>query len=146
MFFKSKKNAAEYDAQTAIYFLRTALVIQSALYKEYGREDLAVEIEYRGLSESQHPKFDEVPVANRPYVFITNTEREDKQETEVYRLNVDAINITFPSIAFNPTGSNEHWCVQALCDDIVTRSVVIANDRTSERMLMRLISTINALI
>lgn len=146
MFFKSKKNAAEYDAQRAIYFLRTALAIQNALYKEYGRDDLAVEIVYADLQESEFPEGDTVPVLNRPYIYITNTERDDDQETETFRLNIDEIFISFPSVIGKDKGMDERWHVRASNDCIMTRSVAIANDTTSDRMLMRLITTVNALI
>lgn len=146
MFFKSKKNAAEYDQQTATYFIRLALVLQSTLYRDYGRDDLAVEVEYSGMLEEQYPKDKEVPDSNRPYIVITNVEREDKQETEDFRLNVDSVAIAFPSVISDLSDPDEHWYVQASNDDIMTRNIKIANDTISDRMLLRLATTVNALI
>jgi len=146
MYFKSKKNAAEYDQQTAKYFIRMALALQTAMYKQYGRDDLAVEIEYSGLTESQHPAEDSVPDDNRPYIVITNTERED-EHTQGYRLNIDTVIVAFPSAIGKERGLDERWFVTAMSPECSSmRSVALANDTTSDRMLLRLATTVNALI
>lgn len=141
MYFKAKKNAAEYDQQKARYFLNVALALQTSLFRQFGRDDLAVEIDYSGMYESKFPVGDEIPDSTRPVIFITSTVETSWSDT---------VNVFFPSIIgdlCSKDEGDEFWTVLAFDEEEeLLRKVELDNDTISDRMLLKLAATVNSLI